>query len=526
MARPLNIITHDNGTSGTKTVLVSIGDRMEILASHLTQHGVIYPKGIPHAAEQNPNEWWRAACEGTKAVLKKAGKKPEDINAISFSVQTQCALFVDENGDPLDNPYIWIDGRAVKQFEVGCRGGLIQVSGYNLLKALKFIKFTGGAPGSAKDQIWKYRWFEENKPELARRLYKMLDVKDYLVFKCTGNFLCSVDTANILWLFDTRPGKMRWSKELCSMVGVDTRHLPDVRQSTDVAGPLTSKAAGEMGLVAGTPVIMGGVDASCLPIGSGAVKLNDTHLYVGTSGWISTVVDKRITNLGDYQASVLGAIPGAYHYVGIMETSGGSLAWAKDHLADIEVERAAREGTSPFVLLDQMVDQSPPGANGLIFTPWLYGNRSPKEDTHVRGNFFNLSIQNGRRDMFRSILEGVAFHNRWMMECFPKKGVPVTEPIRFVGGGASSKVWSQIMADILHKQIQPVKYALDGGAIGAALITAVGLGETTYEEGKRLIPVDDVYLPRRDLDPVYDKKYAVFKRIYSLNRDLFRELNG
>ncbi len=524
MIKPLYIIAHDNGTSGTKTCLTRISDKVEIVGSHLTEYGVIYPENIAHACEQDPREWWRAICEGTKNVVKQAGITPEQVGGVTFSCQTQCSLFVDEKGAPLDNAYIWIDGRSVKEYEKGIKGGL-QISGYNVAKILKWIKIAGGGPASPKDQVWKYRWFADHKPDLFKKLYKMLDCKDYLVFKCTGNMCTSVDSAAIVWLFDTRPGQFKWSQELCDTAKIAMEHLPDVKRSTDSAGGLTAAAAAEMGLAPGIPVILGGVDASCIPVGSGAIDLDGTHIYVGTSGWIITETDKRITNVADYEASVPGAIPGLYNYVGIMETAGASLAWAKDHLADLEVEHAKQQGVSVFKLLDTMVSQTQPGANGLLFAPWLYGNRCPKEDTHVRGAFFNINLKTRRREMFRAILEGVSLHTKWMMDMFKKKNVPVTEPIRYVGGGAKSDVWCQIMADVLDKQIQPVKYAQDGGAVGATLIAGVGLGATSWKEAKGLVPAGEVYKPNPANRAVYDKLYKALVQFHANNQKLFHFMN-
>ncbi|MBN2152580.1 MAG: FGGY-family carbohydrate kinase [Candidatus Lokiarchaeota archaeon] len=524
MTDPLYIIAHDNGTSGTKTCLTRISDKIEIVGSHLTEYGVIYPEGIPHACEQDPREWWRAICEGTKHVMKQSGIAPDQVGGITFSCQTQCSLFVDEKGVPLDNAYIWIDGRSVREYEKGIKGGL-QVSGYNLAKILKWIKIAGGGPASPKDQVWKYKWFSNNKPDRFKKLHKMLDCKDYLVFKCTGNMCTSVDSAAIVWLYDTRPGRFGWSKELCATAGIAMEHLPDVKQSTDSGGGLTAAAAGEMGLAPGIPVILGGVDASCIPVGSGAIDLDDTHIYIGTSGWVITAVDKRITNIADYEASVPSAIPGVYNYVGIMESAGACLAWAKDHLADMEVEQAKQQGVPVFKLLDTMVSQTPPGANGLLFTPWLYGNRCPKEDTHVRGSFFNINLKTRRREMFRAILEGVSLHTKWMADMFKKKNVPVTEPIRYVGGGAKSDVWCQIMADVLGKRIQPVTYAQDGGAVGATLIAGVGLGATSWKEAKGLVPVEGVYEPNPANRAVYDKLYKALVQYHANNQKLFHFMN-
>jgi xylulokinase len=208
-----------------------------------------------------------------------------------------------------------------------------------------------------------------------------------------------------------------------------------------------------------------------------------------------------------------------------METAGASLAWAKDHLADLEVEQAKKQGISAYKLLDDMVSQTPPGANGLLFTPWLYGNRCPREDTHVRGSFFNINLNTRRREMFRAVLEGVAIHTKWMMDLFNKKNVPITEPIRYVGGGAKSPVWCQIMADVVGKQIQAVKYAQDGGAVGATLIAGVGLGATSWKEAKGLVPVAEVYKPNPANRAVYDKLYKALVQYHANNQNLFHFMN-
>nr|MDO8114228.1 FGGY family carbohydrate kinase [Candidatus Sigynarchaeota archaeon] len=207
----LHIIAHDVGTSGTKTVLVSIGDKIKIVSSYLTEYKIMYPAGIPNAAEQDTGDWWNAICNGTKNVIKSANILPENIDAISFSTQGQCSLFIDEHGNPLDNPYIWIDGRAVKEFEIGAKTGWPKISGYNLAKIVRYLVITGGGPGSAKDPLWKYIWFRNNKPEQFSKLYKMLDCKDFLIFKCTGNISCTADSATAVWLFDSRKGKMCWN---------------------------------------------------------------------------------------------------------------------------------------------------------------------------------------------------------------------------------------------------------------------------------------------------------------------------
>ncbi|MBD3186519.1 carbohydrate kinase [Candidatus Bathyarchaeota archaeon] len=519
------ILAHDVGTSGNKTGLIKIEDKIEMIGSKTIEYGILHPENIPHGVEQKAGDWWNAICEGSKQVLKQASIQPTQVDAITFSCQTQGAVFVDEYNAPLDNPYIWMDARAVKELEDGLGHGPFKIQGMNLRKLIQFLRITGGAPGTAKDPLWKYWWFKRHKPDRFKKLHKMLDVKDYLIAKCTGNFYTTLDYAQLVWLFDTRPGKLEWHSGLCDRYDIPVEHLPIVKRATETAGPLLENAARDMGLVEGIPVNMGGADASCIPVGSGSTAEHDTHVYTGTSGWVISNVRDRMVNLKYFEVSLLGAIPGFYNFIAEQETSGACLAWAKDHLADLEVERAQEEGVSVYDFLNEMVGQMPPGSNGLIFTPWMHGNRAPREDPHVRGAFFNISLQTHRREMFRAILEGDALHKRWMLEGFHEKKIPLPDLFTYIGGGAKSDEWCQIMADVLKKRIQPVRYAQDGGAIGAALIAAVGLGITNWENGKMLIPMGRIFEPRKEHEKTYDKLFVAFKQIYENNKSLYKFLN-
>jgi len=376
---------------------------------------------------------------------------------------------------------------------------------------------------------------KDNEPDIFRRAHKWLDVKDYLIMRCTGEAAMTQDSANITFLYDTRPGKLGWHRGLCKTFDVDMAHLPKVVKSTDVAGHLTAKAAREMGLAEGLPVFGGGGDVPLTAIGSGCLDEHDTHVYIGTSGWVAANASKRMVDIPNFLASILGAIPGEYVYVGEQETSGACMQWVRDHLAldkiglylkAKHVVDKEKEFESLYDYLNKVILETPPGSGNVIFTPWLHGNRSPRQDPYARGMFFNLSLTTGKRQMIRAVLEGMAFHKRWMLEAMERK-IPRRESLRFVGGGARSEVGCQIMADITGRAVETVADAQNAGTVGATVVCAVGLGLfKTFGEAKRLIPAVRTFEPRKEHRALYDRNFEVFKKLYDANKKLFRELNG
>lgn len=323
---------------------------------------------------------------------------------------------------------------------------------------------------------------------------------------------------------------------MCRLFDVDPRHLPEAIGPAEIAGPLRAVPAEEMGLAPGTPVFGGGGDLSLVALGSGAVGVNDTHVYMGTSGWVSAVTDRRVVDTDSYIASILGAQEGRYNYISEQETSGKCLEWVRDHLALDEIGVYLQHRTvaddpegqyaTLFELLDETIDAVAPGANGVTFTPWLRGNRSPFEDPSARGMFFNIGLETGKRDMVRAVAEGIALHGKWQLAAIRKK-VPARGPVRFVGGGARSAAMARIMADALQETVEPVVSPQNAGALGAAFLCAAGLGALgTLEEARGLVPV----LGRFDPDPrrskVYEERLQVFRDLYTLNRPSFRKLNG
>lgn len=527
------VLTHDLGTTGNKCCLYRISDKIDLIDSFLAE----YPLYLTDdgGAEQRAEDWWDAVRGSTRAVMERSGLEPARVEGVAFCSQLQGSLFVDRAGNALRNPMIYLDGRAQKQLKRHLYEGLIKIGPWNALKAARSLLITGGLAGTAKDPLWKYHWVKDNEPELFERAHKWLDVKDYLTLRATGEYGMTRDSAHLTWVYDTRPGRLGWSESLCRMFEVDMDLLPPVIDSTDVIGGLVPRAAEEMGLREGTPVFGGGGDTSLIAIGSGCTGLNNTHIYVGTSGWVAATVDKRMVDTTHFIASILGGIPGEYVYVAEQETSGACLQWVRDHLAldEIGVYLDARnvvdknaEYESLYEFLNEVVAETAPGAGGLIFTPWLHGNRSPMEDAYARGVFFNLKLDTGKRQMIRSVLEGVAYHKRWMLEAVERK-IPRQEVVRFVGGGAKSDVWCQIMADVTGRTVEVIENAQNAGTIGAAIVCGVGLGLLgSFREAHSLVALKKVYEPRPDHREMYDLGFGVFKDLYRQNKTLFRRMNA
>jgi len=525
------ILAHDIGTTGDKTCLYKIGNKLELINSRLEEYPLFMTDD--GGAEQRGDDWWEAICRATKKTLIDTRVKPESIKGISFCCQMQGSIFVDDQGVALRNPMIYMDARATEQIENAVNRGLIKIEGLNAYMLLRTLWVTGGMAATAKDPLWKYHWVRENEPEVFEASHKWLDVKDYLTLRCTGNVAQTHDSANVTFIYDTRPGRLGWSESLCKMYKVDKKHLPEVIASTDQVGGLSKRAAEQMGLDEGTPVFGGGGDVTCVAIGAGCTRDNDVHIYVGTSGWVVANVAKRMVDVNNFIASILGAIPDRYNYIAEQETSGLCLQWVRDHLALDEIglylkEKEAENTWLPnevYDLLNETVEQTPPGAGGVIFTPWLHGNRSPREDPYARSMFFNLSLKIGKRMMIRSVLEGVAYHKRWMLEAVEKK-IPKRDKVRFAGGGAKSETWCQIMADVTGKSIETIETPQDAGALGAAVICGVGLGVIpSFDQARDFIPVKKTYQPRPEYRDVYDKGFEIFKKLYDQNKALFRKLN-
>lgn len=364
---------------------------------------------------------------------------------------------------------------------------------------------------------------------IFKRVCKWLDVKEYLTLRMTGNSIMTQGSAYATFLYDARPGKHGWSKAVCKMYGVDLEHLPPVIGSADAAGAITADPAAELGLAPGTSVYGGGGDAELIGVGAGASRLGDTHIYLGTSGWVSTVIDRQIVDLTSMIGAIAGPRPGLYHYFAEMETSGKCLEWARDYLVLNGIGQKAVAGMqeSPSGdMLDEMCEAArlvPPGSNGVLFAPWLHGNRCPFEDDNARGVFFNISLNTDKPTLIRSVLEGICYHSRWMLDA-QQKMVRPSDTIVFAGGGASSPVICQILSDVLGREITAAGSPRNAGAAVAA---AVGMGLIpSFDDAAALIQMGMRYRPNPLDKAIHDRNYLVFKSLYKDNRRSFTLLNS
>ena len=525
------VLAYDIGTTGVKTCLFSLAERITLLDSAQEGYGLYLLDG--GGAEQDPEEWWQAMCHTTKALFEKSQIRPEQVAGLSFCSQMQGLVLVDREGRPVRRAMSYMDQRAGEELKKGLAHGP-QIAGANIGKLLRCLRATGAVPSSVKDPVWKYKWVQAHEPEAFARTAYWLDVKDYLILRCTGRAAATEDSAYAALLYDTR--KRAWSEPLCRMFGVETAHLPPVVQAQERIGGLAGRAAAELGLASGTPVFGGGGDASLIGVGAGAVKVGDTHIYCGTSGWVSTVTDRQRVDVNAMIAAIVGARPGRYNYFAEMETAGKCLEWVKDHLALDEIgvylEKKDVAGSQETVYaslydyLTETVEKIPPGAGGVVFAPWLHGNRCPFEDPAAAGMFFNIQLDTGKTELIRAVLEGVCFHLRWMLECQAKK-IPTSDPVRFVGGGALSPVTCQILADVTGRTVETVASPQNAGSVGAAAVMAVGLGIAPDLDGVgALIPPERRFSPNAAHRAAYDRNYGVFRKLYAANRTNFRALNG
>ena len=527
------VISYDIGTTGVKSCLFEIEKTIKLVSAAMEGYKLyILPDG---GAEQDPDEWWAAICSTTKTIFDNCDIKPEQVEGISFCSQMQGLVLVDKDGVPVHRAFSYMDQRAKKQIKEGIANG-IQIAGANIFKLLPSLMITGAVSASVKDPVWKYNWVKDNEPENFKRIHKWLDVKEYIISRMTGEFVMTRDSAFGTLLYDIRKGHEDWSPTICKLLGVNPDHLARIIDCTEKAGGLTAKAAAELGLKEGTAVFGGGGDASLIGVGAGSVELGDTHAYSGTSGWVSTVVDKSVVDASAMIAAIVGAQKGRFNYFAELETAGKCLEWVRDHLALDEIgifmqkidvaESDETVYTSLYDYMSKVVDEIPAGSGGVIFTPWLHGNRCPFEDPNARGMFFNVSLDTGKTELIRAVLEGVCMHLRWFIETQDKK-IKTSSVIRFVGGGALSDVTCQILADVTGRTVETVDSPQNVGAVGAAVIMAVGLGMIdSVSDAKKLIPASKVFKPNAANREVYDRNYSVYKTLYINNKKAFKELNG
>ena len=515
------ILAVDIGTTQTKASLVSTKTH-QILSTAVEGNRLEFPR--PRYVEQDPQAIWQSIAKAGRAVLKQPEAASTKVVGLTFCAQMTGIVPLDKAGKPLTRFLTWLDTRAAplvpKMFP-----GFIHMKGYGLRRLLKFLSITGGAPSfTGKDVISKHFWLKEEQPAIYRRAAKIIDTKDYAVFKTTGNYVTSTDLAAVTWLMDVRPGRESWSKDIFALLHLDMSKMPEIQPTTAVVGNLLPAAAKELGLPQGIPVVNGTGDIMAAAIGSGAIHDGDLHASVGTAGWVACHCPERCKDLGAYTGTVCSANSDRYLILCKQETSGGALEWVKNILYPQAAEPV-------WNAIDEQVARTPPGSAGLFFMPWLAGERAPIDDHSIRGMFFNLGLQHTRAHLLRATYEGIALNLRWALDAVEKvrakriKGTAKT--LRLVGGGARSDVWSQMLADALNKVVERVQHPQNVGAHGVALTAMVGLHILpSFESIAPLIAVDRVFRPKADQVQLYASQFEQFKAIYLSNKSLHARLNA
>lgn len=502
------ILAHDTGTGGDKAVICDFDGH--VLYSAYQEYGIYYPK--PEWVEQDPNELWRTVAATTRRVIEKAGIDPHEIAGVGISAQMWNTLPVDEKGNPLMPMMSWLDLRSIEQANRVVEGD----------NPAFIYEHTGNIP-TAKDCIPKILWLKEERPDIWARTACLMDCKEYILFKLTGRMAIDYVGASVFFLFD--PIKKVWSQEVCDAFDIPVEKLPPAYPCTEVIGEITEQAALETGLVAGTPVVICAGDVAVAQSGAGANRENKVHLCIGTATWvgISTSVFRN-----DPVKPLWGLChidPKKYIISGEMETGGGALMWFRDALCNEEKIHSTHIGRSTYDLINSLAEVVPPGSDKLIFLPWLSGERAPVLDHYARGGYIGLAMSHNKGHMARAVMEGVAYHLRWICETMENIGFPIND-INAVGGGCNSSTWVQIISDVTGKPLHLVKNHLEAGAAGAALAVAVGLGIH-----KSMDDVDDLIEISRTVNPSdgahkkrYDDLYHVYRDIYTALIPTYRSL--
>ncbi|MBW1990290.1 MAG: FGGY-family carbohydrate kinase, partial [Deltaproteobacteria bacterium] len=433
------ILAVDHGTSAMKAAAV---DRRGRVVAHAFRPMSIHylPGG---GAEQDPGQWWRGLVECCGEVLSAGGVDPHSVAAICVSSTFSTTVATGGQGEPLLPALTWMDGRGAPHVR-RMMAGFPSIMGYGAAKALNWIRVTGGGPSlSGKDDIGHALWVKHERPEIYERTRWFLPSKDWLNFRLCGVAAASYDSMSLFWVSDARdPDNIRYHPGLLRAAGLDGKRLPPMGPSTGVLGTLTPRAAEELGLPRTVKVVCGSPDHQCAGIGAGAVEDFDGHLYIGTSSWAQCTVPFKKTDVLHSIASLPTAIPGKYYCVNEQDMAGGCLEFLARSVLGMD-------GDDRYARIDELAAAAPAGARGAMFTPWLNGERTPVDDHHVRGGFFNLSPTTGQAELARAVLEGVALNTRWSLGYVDRFIGRRMEPLRFVGGGARSETWCQILADVL-----------------------------------------------------------------------------
>lgn len=501
------VIGIDLGTSGTKTVLF---DREgTVIAGDTVEYPMYQEKN--GWAEQEPLDWWNATCVTLKNVITKSGVSGADIKGIGISGQMHGLVMLDEGGTILRRSIIWCDQRTAAECE--------EITGR--VGAERLIEITAN-PALTGFTASKILWVRNNEPDTYRRCAHILLPKDYVRYMLTGDFATEVSDASGMQLLDVP--KRQWSDEVLEKLEIDWALLPKVYESPEVTGVISDEAARLTGLLPGTLVVGGAGDNAAAAVGTGVVVDGKAFTTIGTSGVVYAHTDQISIDPKGRVHTFCCAVPGAWHVMGVTQGAGLSLKWYRDNFCTSEMETAAGMGVDPYYLMDQQAARSPIGCNKLVYLPYLMGERTPHLDPDCRGVFFGLSAMHTKYDLLRAVMEGVTFSQRDSMEILRGMGVSTQEMLA-CGGGGTSPLWRQMLADAYNCPVKTVK-SKEGPALGVAILAGVGAGlyPSVQAACESMIQLNPEQQPIAENVPVYEGYYQVYKNLYPALQQNYKEL--
>ncbi len=518
------VLAIDLGTSGCKAALVTFEGEALAWESRAVET-ILTPGG---GAEQDPDAWWSAILDASRALIRRGVVSATSVKAVCANTQGEGTVAVDETGKHLCNAILWMDTRG-KSHMSRAVGGAVNLLGYSPLKLFRYLSLTGGAPSlTGKDSVGHILHLQHERPEIAARTHKYLNVLDYINLRLTGQSVSTYDSIVTTWVTDNRSLRsIRYDATLCGYLGLTPEKFPPIVPCTEIIGEVLPDFASATGIPPNTPVVAGAVDTTAAAIGSGAVREGDPHLYLGTSSWIGAHVPKKKTDIFAAIASMPCALPDKYLMVALQATAGGNLTFLRDKLL-YDHDELMRESYPNDVLkvFDKLVERAPAGSRGIIYTPWIYGERAPIEDPTIRAGLHNISLDHSRSDVIRAIYEGVALNTRWLLEPVEKFIGRRVDSIAMVGGGANSDVWCQIVADALDRPMRQIAQPIESNARGSAFIAGVALGKHKFDDVHDLVKTRRVFEPQPANRLVYDFHFKEFKQLYRANKDMCRRLNA
>lgn len=500
------LLAVDLGTSGCKITVFDFNGK--VMGSWTGEYQTYYPHS--GYAEQDPQEWWQVASHGIRGVLEKNTIDPREIAAIGVDGTSWACIPVDKEGTPLRPAMLWLDRRAQKQAD-----WMKERSGEERLI---------GISGNPVDPAYitpKILWIKENEPEVYKKTYKFLQSNAYLVYKLTGQYSQDYSQGYGFHFFNISTGS--WQEDIADELGISIDFMAPLYHCHEVVGTVTAKAAEETGLVSGIPVVAGGLDAACCTLGAGVINPGQTQEQGGQAGGMSIQVDKALI----HPKLILGyhVIPNQWLLQGGTVGGSGTLRWFNEQLGSFERLLGRERGMSPYEIMSHEAQGISPGSDGLIFLPYMAGERSPIWDSKARGVFFGLSYDKTRAHMIRSIMEGVAFSLLHNLETAEEVGAKA-QILNSVGGAANSHVWTQIKADVTGKVIH-VPFSDHATSLGAAILAGLGAGVySSFEQAvSETVRIQRIHEPDDKNHRIYQDYYRLYLDLYERLKESFEQLH-